>query len=580
VYLIEEVSEFTVVRINHQNKPAFRRVAVLTVVFYLFFIANGHSLVWAAPDTHTVTTSVTVGNAAPAFVSGPAELTASTGANPTNVGTAVTFQAQAVDGNGDQYYLAICKGAGITPGNNTAPTCTAGSWCISSATNSNATASCSYTTVQGDAEVNAWYAYVCDKNSSSSCSAASQGSGDSGSPFFVNHPPVFDAISNNAVGGTNPGNTVVWSTSANTKDTDSNTAQDTLSFYVCKTASATAAGCTGETWCSSVGVASSAPTCSYAIPVPTADQTYNAYVYLFDSHGMAATGTVSQGTASNFTVNNVAPVVSAVTLNGGAAINLNEGTTAPVILTATVTDNNGCSDLTSVTASLYRSGIGYSNCDSAGESNDNNCYPVLTCSATTSCTSADSSATFQCTAYVQYHADPTDTATIYEAQNWVDTFAATDNNSASHTATVAVPVELNSLIAFSVNASIAYGSLSTGQTNNLSETSTTVVSTGNVGLDMELSGNDMCTDYPTCAGSKITVSNQKYTLNSTDSYEAATPLAVSATQLELNCQKTLVYNSPKEKPIYWGLRIPDGTPAGTYTGQNTLTAVLGETGDW
>ena len=34
------------------------------------------------------------------------------------------------------------------------------------------------------------------------------------------------------------------------------------------------------------------------------------------------------------------------------------------------------------------------------------------------------------------------------------------------------------------------------------------------------------------------------------------------------------------KTTFWGIQIPSGTLAGTYTGQNTITAVLGEIANW
>lgn len=564
-----------------KKKHLKKTIAVLATVSLCVGQAS-HPFLVLAQDSQSVSTSVTVGNSGPSFNVTPAETVASTGTSPTNVGTAITFTAKAIDGNGDQYYLAICKGAGITPGNNAPPTCTAGNWCISSATNSNSTATCSYTTLQGDAEENVWYAYACDKNSSSTCSAASQGSGDTGSPFYVNHPPIFDAITNNVgPGGTNPGNTVTWSTNASTKDNDTNTVPDTVTLVVCKTAGVTGTDCDGgasDRWCRVTGQVSN-PSCSYNIPNPTADQVYAAYVYLFDSHGMAATG-ANQGANSSYTVNNVAPVVSSVTLNNGSPIVLNEGSTAPIILTATVTDINGCTDISTVKAGLYRSGVGYSGCDTVGESDANFCYAALTCSATTSCTGSDNQATFQCTAYVQYHADPTDDGTKYPLENWLTTFAATDNDAATDTDEVASGVELNSLIAFDVGSAIAYGNLSVGQTNSMVDTTTVVTATGNVGLDEELSGTNMCTDYPGCSGNTIAVANQKYALSSSTGYAAATALDTAVREAELNCKKTTITASPETKSTYWGLLIPADTPAGSYTGQNTITAKLGETANW
>lgn len=124
-------------------------------------------------------------NSAPYFTTTPSD-NGSSASNPTLLGRKVTFTSTATDAEGNQYYLAVCKLNSITPNSNSAPTCDTGSWCISSATNSGYQASCTYTTQSSDASSNEWYAFVCDKNLISSCASFSQGSGDDGSPFYVN----------------------------------------------------------------------------------------------------------------------------------------------------------------------------------------------------------------------------------------------------------------------------------------------------------------------------------------------------------------------------------------------------------
>jgi hypothetical protein len=110
---------------------------------------------------------------------------------PTTAGTDVDFKATATDGDADDYYLAICKTDAATAVNNSAPTCDGGTWAISSATISGNEATASYTTLDSDGQQNDWYAFVCDHNAASTCSASSQGSDKSGSPFVVNHQPDF-----------------------------------------------------------------------------------------------------------------------------------------------------------------------------------------------------------------------------------------------------------------------------------------------------------------------------------------------------------------------------------------------------
>lgn len=521
----------------------------------------------------TVVTSVTVGNSAPVFTVQPFETVASFTTTPTNVGTTVTFQATGTDGNAENYYLAVCKTNVITANNNGVPTCTGGNWCISGSTTSGASTTCGYGTLQVNPESNAWYAFICDHSSSSVCSAMSQGTGNAGSPFEVNHAPTFASLSNIAT--LNPGSTETWSTAVGVSDVD---ATDTVKLVICKTAGVAAGACDGgvsDTWCTGTGAANN-PSCAIGISIPTLDVGYSAFAYTFDNHNLAGAG-ASQGAASNYTVNNITPVVSAITLNGGSDISLSEGSTTPVVLSATITDNNGCSDIAAVESSLYRSGVGYAACDAAGEANSNNCYPSISCtvnSGVNACSGAtDASAAYTCTAYAKYYTDPTVANTIYSAENWVNTFKASDEV-ASDTQNIGTGVELNDLLAMDIGASLAFGNLSAGQSLSPMSATTIITATGNVGLDQTLEGTHMYS-----VGNTISVENQKYSLSSGTSYASGTALSLSPNETELNCKKT-TSDVGETKPTYWGIYIPLGTVAGTYGGTDTVIAVKGEYAQW
>lgn len=544
--------------INPKSLPS-RWHAAAWVIGIVFVVAA------LSVRAESVATSVTVGNAVPSFTAGPAESVASTATTPTNVGSTVTFTATAEDGNNEDYYLAICKTDAITPGSSSAPTCTGGSWCITGATASGAGTSCGHTAIDGDAEVNAWYAFVCD---GTGCSASSQGSGDTGSPFEVNHAPDFSAISNDST--KNPGETITWSATAS--DTDTSSVADTVKLLVCKTAGITAGACTGDEWCSS-SLGASDPTCGYAIPTPTADTTYGAFAYVVDNHNFASDG-VAQGSASNYVVNNVAPVVSGVQLNADTNIGLTENTPTSIDVTATVTDNNSCvsTELTSVTASVYRSGVaGGAGCSA----NNNNCYQTITCVEDVgSCTGAtDASATYTCTVSIAHYADPTDASTIYSAENWLTTVTATDDDAAADSL-AGTGVEVESLTAMEITESIAYGSLSVGQKNDPLDKTTTITNTGNVGLDQELSGTNM-----TSGGDSILVQYQKYALAVSTAYASGTSLSGTPTSSLINIPKTTTGTNTTGN-TWWGLEIPLGTVAGSYAGTNTVLAVKSDTGSW
>jgi len=530
----------------------------------------------------SITTSVTVGNSAPTITAGPAESAESSSTSPTNVGASVTFQATATDSNAENYYLIVCSSDSVTPHNGAAPTCGATQWCVSTSTTSGSQASCSRTALIGDAESNAWYAFVCDGNASAAnCTATgNQGSGGTGSPFAVNHAPAFSSVSND--GPKNPGQTVTWITTSS--DSDTSGSADTVKLLVCKTTGISADACdggAGDTWCSSSASASN-PTCGYSVPIPTVDGASSAYVYIVDSHNFGSAA-ANQGSDSAYTVSNVAPVVSSVTINGGNDIDLTEGTTTDVVVTATVTDNNSCGggELVTTYGYVYRSGKGYSLCDSAGEADSNFCYPEISCSVSGgSCTgTSDPSANYTCTVSMQYYSDPTDVATQFPTETWLSNFKAVDDDSGSNNLEVATGIVVNSLTALDVTSAVNYGALDVGEKNDPLDQITTITPTGNVGLDEELSGTDMCTDSPTCSGGVIGVTYQKYALASLTAYASGTALSGVATEAELNLQKA-TSGTPTTKNTWWGILIPTGTIPGVYSGSNTITAVKGEVINW
>ena len=162
----------------------FLKISFFALILISFFVLINIFSVYA----DSVTTAVTVGNTAPTFTAGPAENPASATTTPTNVGDNTTFQATATDSNSENYYLIVCSTNSVTAVNGGSPTCGATTWCTSTSTTSGSQASCNRTALIGDASSNAWYAFVCDGNATSAqCSTGQQGTGDSGSPFEVNH---------------------------------------------------------------------------------------------------------------------------------------------------------------------------------------------------------------------------------------------------------------------------------------------------------------------------------------------------------------------------------------------------------
>lgn len=86
----------------------------------------------------------------------------------------------------------------------------------------------------------------------------------------------------------------------------------------------------------------------------------------------------------------------------------------------------------------------------------------------------------------------------------------------------------------------------------------------------------MCTDYATCSTSggrtPIAVAKQKYALSTGTAYASGTALSTTPTKALLTVPKVTDPLNITTKTIWWGIEIPLGTIAGTYSGVNTITS--------
>jgi hypothetical protein len=535
------------------------------------------------------TTSAAINNKAPVISGHVAENPASTAAAPAIVGGSVIFQVTATDQNSDQYYLAVCKAAGITPGTNGVPTCTSGNYCISIATNAGSQATCSYTTLQGDGSSNNWYAYACDKNASGACSAVdSGGTGGSESPFYVNHAPTFTVYADDSA--KNPGATVTWTSTSSDSDSDN------VTLYVCKTASFNGTTCAGGQWCNSTAVASN-PTCNAVMDSVMQDKNYGAFGYIVDARGVQASGG-QQGVDSVLTINNVAPTITASSIglfdtDGSGDLTLTNpvGETSGFTVKFTVTDNNSCvnasagNEIASALINVRRSGITAGNCLVSGDYNGEKCYPDAYASWTNSCVqdgascsgNTDPTSTWTCTFPLQYYADATVAVSKFPSENWLADVKATDDNSSdTGWVTASTGTEMGQFLAYNLNTpSINYGSLDPGA--DATEQTTTLEARGNVGLDENLSGTDM-----SATGGTIAVGQQKYNLTASQGWggTGSVALTTSGIKAELNLAKPKTGSLTPTKNTYWVLRVPNPQATGSYSGTDTVEGIVADLVDW
>jgi len=498
-------------------------------------------------------------------------------------------------------------------------------WGVSPAASSGdlVTVSTTTTEVAPFAEVNDWYAWVCDDDPfNPRCNnVAVQGPTSttaSSSPFHVNSRPTFSSFIND--GPVDPGGVLnFFSTSS---DPDTVGGPDDIFLVACQTNSDYNPV---TNTCDSNFLASSSPgntvdaSSTYALAAIVRDDTYPAYGYIVDEHGHEANGNPIQ---ANFDVNNVAPEVLGgdIELYGNAGpgsdlvVDVPGGQTPSSTLNFTVRDANSClnaassSEITDYVVSVFRSGVGTSTCDgSAGSYNPNNCYPsgvdagtwALNCTATTTCASPlQDSIEYSCDFPLWFVADPTDnnpgfTPASLISDDWTAAVAGVDDDLATGTlATTSNPRELISFSAIEIVANeIAYGGVEPGDdTGTLSATST-AQNVGNTGLDQEVRGESMCSTFsptttcPVSATSTIPDDQQQFASSSL-AYNSPSALVLSSStdqELELDIAKTTATTTSlwAEGTTYWGIAVPVTiTLAGNYQGLNTFTARTAEDVDW
>ncbi|PLX21203.1 hypothetical protein C0584_03245 [Candidatus Parcubacteria bacterium] len=534
-----------------------------------------------AQVTDVATTTVTVRNAAPYFTVNPAESPASASTTPTNIGDSLTFTGTGDDAEGNDYYLLVCDSDGATPGvAGAAPSCDNVQFCVSGATTASNPASCSYTVQAWAPETRAWVAYVCDNHGTeAACAATSNsGSGDSGTPFHLNHAPSFSSISTTD-DLNEPGQD--FTVEAVVTDGDVIGGADVLTLDVCTTNSwATSTGCADSTICTATSTSANV-SCTWTSPIPLQDDTAISYYgFVMDDNDMAASG---NSQTSTYTAANATPSVSSVLLNNGTAITLNiKGAADKTVYASstTITDNNGCGDIDSATGTIFwEDAVGGADCSA----DDNDCYQIASGSCTVSgCTGGnDIDVVVQCTTDLVFYAKPTsgdgtDANGAWDTA-WFASIRAFDE--AASYASTSPGVDVNTSSAIEVTEpEIAYGSLIANTDSGSDNATTTVVNAGNSPLDTNLIGDDMLREL--VGPEYIPASNQEFLL-SNFTYGGGTNIASSSQTLADTVIPRPTSVTNVEDEIYWGIAVPI-ILSGDYYGLNTFSAALDDNvaGEW
>lgn len=615
-YNVESLPKF----VSAAGKITILTAVVGVAVFTVAFLFNaGTNELTKVEATSTASTTLTVLNTPPDWIEFAIEETESSTSSPTNSGNEIAWVGTAADSNGQPYFLIVCSSSATpTPRSNNTPVCNATTslWAVSASTTSGTQARAATTTteVAPYAEVNDWFAWVCDYDLvNPRCNnIASQGtSATNSSPFHVNRRPVFSDFYNDSP--TIPGGVLTfYSTSS---DPDSTGGDDLIVLHVCNEDDFdinTAQCGPGGTIATTSPAVTDDATAVYVLPSVIQDQPYDAFGYIVDEHGHVAIGSI-QGSNEPFDVANVAPTVVAdsISINGGLDISLANpaGETTGLTLDFTTSDANSCinfddePEMKDVIVSIFRTDIGSTTCNGTADAyNPNNCYPSgvgtstwnLSCTSATSTTcggATDPTVEWNCTFPLWFLADPTDDGSPFATASWTASIAAIDDNNATGSFAVGSSSTWIDILTFPalslLTSEIAYGALEPGQPAGPLTASTTIAAVGNAGLNQEVEGESMCTTFgistpcPFSASSTVPENRQRF---ATSSVAYSSGFALSSTtpfELEINVLKSTSTTLFASGITYWGIEVPGTiTLAGAYTGLNTFYAVVSDPNRW
>lgn len=294
--------------------------------------------------------------------------------------------------------------------------------------------------------------------------------------------------------------------------------------------------------------------------------------------GVATTATSSVTVTSTAGV--VGSVIVAQSTSTPAHITLTANATTSVYVGVTITDYNGCSDITGGTTTVifYRIGETSSTCRGEGTSDLQDCYIATgtysSVFASSSCSGTTATATT--TFNVYYFAQPTDaSAPIGSSTNWVAQVVFTSQSlwTASSESTYANTSDIMSTLnALNVTtSSINYGTVAATANTGATNQTTTVANSGNCTTTLQLEANPTLSsgaNYLATSSQQFASTTFTYSSGTTSTALTGSLYAVTGFTLLAPTSTTNVVGT-----IYWGIGIPSSTPTGSYSGVNQFSAL-------
>lgn len=296
---------------------------------------------------------------------------------------------------------------------------------------------------------------------------------------------------------------------------------------------------------------------------------YSLFIVICTSAVLADTATTQAS------IGNAQPQASSVeiadgNLDGGE-ISLTSNKTTQINITATITDNNGCTDLTKVNATLFRTNL----TNSADSNSDNRSHYTMNCTVqSSSCTGdTDLASVYDCKVNVTWYADPTDTGSRFSQTNWTVNVTPYDGDGVGIGA-ISI-YELKTLTSFSLQSiNVNFGTLALGQNTTTTNQNISIANLGNEAIDLSLTGYGSTTGdnlSMACSLGNITISYLEYN-NTAFTYGAGINLSNTTTELDFDLDRGSEASARPELPVFFGFRIPSQGVGGSCSGNLVVTA--------
>lgn len=272
---------------------------------------------------------------------------------------------------------------------------------------------------------------------------------------------------------------------------------------------------------------------------------------------------------SSVIVGNATPSVTSVVLNAGSAITLTSNATTSFNIGYTISDNNGCSDITGArtTTTVFRSGASGSCATATPTASNLNCYVYVT-HTTSSCSGTSLNATD--TVQIFYFGQATDASSSFESQDWAAFVIVADGSGATSSAT-STHVELNTLTAIDVTtSSINYSTVAAGSNTGATNQIATSTNAGNSSTTLQLRASATLVS----GSNSIATSSQRFATSTFTFPGGATQLTDSNVTVTGFLLTSPTSTTTVADEVFWGLEIPNGTATGTYTGTNAFTSLF------